>query len=284
MTDDLARKLESLRAELHQLDSALIAYSGGVDSALLMALAHQELGERMLACIAVSPSFPQRELQAARQLAERLSIPYRLVDTQEHANPAYAANAPDRCYHCKTEMYGRLRAIAAAEGWGIILDGTNASDLGDFRPGMLAGDQHGVRSPLLEAGIGKEEVRALARQLGLPVWDKPATPCLASRVPHGTAVSPELLAQIEAAEDVLAGLGFRQFRVRHHGDVARIELPVEDLVRAVSQHERIVAGLQAAGFRFVAIDLGGLRSGSLNGSQPPADLKTPIPLLDGAPP
>lgn len=278
MNEELNTKLEQLRAALRLLESALVAYSGGVDSALVMAVAHQELGERALACIGVSPSYPTREMRDAIKLAEMLGVPFRLIDTEEHLDPNYAANLADRCYYCKTELHDQLQAVARAEGWAAILDGNNASDLGDFRPGMAAAREHGVRSPLLEAGITKAEVRELAQALGLSVWDKPAMACLSSRVPHGTPITPELLRQIESAEDTLVGLGFSQFRVRHHGDIARIELPADDLPAALAQRAAIVASVEAAGYRFVTLDLAGFRSGSLNGT---SGQTTVIPLLAG---
>ena len=267
MTPELERKHRRLREILRECGSVLVAYSGGVDSALVMLVAHQELGGRMLACIGVSPSYPVREMRQAVELAEELGVPYRLVNTQEHLDPNYAANPANRCYFCKSELHDRLLAIARAEGWQAVVDGTNASDLGDDRPGILAARERGVRSPLAEAGLTKAEVRELARHLGLPVWDKPAMACLSSRVPHGTPITPELLRQIEAAEDVLVALGFRQFRVRHHGEIARIEIPVEDFPKALEHRAEIVEGVRAAGYRFVTLDLAGFRSGSLSWPQ-----------------
>jgi pyridinium-3,5-biscarboxylic acid mononucleotide sulfurtransferase len=176
----------------------------------VMAVAHEQLGERALACIGVSPSYPTREMRDAVKLAELIGVPYRLVNTEEHLDPNYAANPTNRCYFCKSELHDRLHEVAEAEGWAMVVDGNNASDLGDFRPGMDAARERGVRSPLLEVQISKAEVRELARHLGLPVWDKPAMACLSSRVPHGTAITPELLRQIEGAEDVLVELGFSQ--------------------------------------------------------------------------
>ncbi len=267
MTPELERKHRRLREILRECGSVLVAYSGGVDSALVMLVAHQELGGRMLACIGVSPSYPVREMRQAVELAEELGVPYRLVNTQEHLDPNYAANPANRCYFCKSELHDRLLEIARAEGWQAVVDGTNASDLGDDRPGILAARERGVRSPLAEAGLTKAEVRELARHLGLPVWDKPAMACLSSRVPHGTPITPELLRQIEAAEDVLVALGFRQFRVRHHGEIARIEIPVEDFPKALEHRAEIVEGVRAAGYRFVTLDLAGFRSGSLSWPQ-----------------
>ena len=263
---ELEQKLEKVRAIMHECGSVLVAYSGGVDSALVMTVAHQTLGERALACIGISPSYPTREMRDAVKLAEQLGVPYRLVNTEEYLDANYAANPTNRCYFCKSELHDQLKKIATEEGWQAVLDGNNISDLGDDRPGMQAAREHGVRSPLIEANITKPEVRELAHHLSLPVWDKPAMACLSSRVPHGTAITPALLRQIESAEDVLVDLGFRQFRVRHHNEIARIELPAEDFPKAIEQHAAIVKGVRAAGYRFVTLDLAGFRTGSLNGT------------------
>ena len=261
-------KVEHLRAIIRGYGSVLVAYSGGVDSTLVSVVAHQELGDRALACIGVSPSYPTRELDAAVEHAVTARIPYRLVNTEEHLDPKYAANPVNRCYFCKAELHDRLGMIAAQEGWAVVVDGNNASDLGDFRPGAGAARERGVHSPLQEANITKSEVRQIAQSLDIPVWDKPAMACLSSRVPHGTPISPELLRQIESAEDVLVNLGFRQFRVRHHGDIARLELLPEDFERALALRETIHEGILAAGYKFVALDLEGFRSGSMNGMSP----------------
>jgi len=266
LSSGLEQKLNKLRAIMHECDSVLVAYSGGVDSALVMAVAHRELGERALACIGVSPSYPTREMRDAIKLAEQIGVPYRLVNTAEYLDANYAANPTNRCYFCKSELHDQLKKVATEEGWQMVLDGNNSSDLGDYRPGMAAARERGARSPLIEANVSKAEVRTLAHYLGLPVWDKPAMACLSSRVPHGTAITPELLRQIESAEDVLVDLGFRQFRVRHHNELARIELPAEDFPQALAQHTALVTGIRAAGYRFVTLDLAGFRSGSLNGA------------------
>lgn len=273
LAPELHQKFEQLRAIMHDCGSVLVAYSGGVDSALVMAIAHRELGEKALACIGISPSYPVREMRDAVKLAEMLGVPYRLVNTEEYLDDNYAANPNNRCYFCKSELHNQLKAILVNEGWGTVLDGNNASDVGDYRPGMQAARERGVRSPLLEANVSKAEVRALAHYLGLPVWDKPAMACLSSRVPHGTPITPELLRQIEAAEDVLVDLGFRQFRVRHHNELARLELPADEFTKAIEEHATIVNGIKAAGYRFVTLDLAGFRSGSLNGAS------AAIPLL-----
>jgi uncharacterized protein len=260
-------QLDALLAWFGGFDSALVAFSGGVDSAVVIAAAHRALGPRALACIGVSPSYPLREQRDAVALAERCGFAYRTVDTQEHLDAEYAANPSNRCYFCKRELYGRLATLARVEGWAVVCDGTNASDAppGDGRPGRLAGQEHGVRSPLAEVGVTKPGVRGIARALGLAVWDKPAMACLSSRVPTGTPITPALLRQIETAEDALVALGFRQFRVRHHGDLARIELPSDALARAIEKREAVIEGVRAAGYRHVTLDLAGFRGGAADG-------------------
>jgi uncharacterized protein len=264
MIADIDQRLSELEAWFTQWRSALVAYSGGVDSALAMTVAHRALGENALACIAVSPSFPQREKQEAMDLAQQLGLAIREIDTDELSDPRYRQNNRSRCYFCKSEMYGQMRKLAQAEGWQVLIDGTNEDDLGDDRPGQYAGAEQQVRSPLVELGLSKEEVRALAKHLELPVWDKPAMACLASRVPRGTAVTPQLLKQIEQAEEVLVQLGFRQYRVRHHDSIARIEVGEDELQHALDQREAIIEGVKAAGYDHVCLDLAGYRTGSMN--------------------
>ncbi len=261
MTGALAAKYANAVQIIRQMPSVLVAYSGGVDIALVLAIAHGELHDRALACIGVSPSYPQRELRDAVAFAKSLGARYRLVYTSEQHDRRYLENHNDRCYFCKSDLYARLRSLAQREGFGTILNGVHADDLDDHAHGIQAASENRVRSPLLEAGIQKDEVRRIAQALGLAVWDKPAMACLSSRIPSGTPITIGLLHQVELAEAVLADLDFRQFRVRHHGQIARIELPVDELPRAIEFREAIINGIRGAGYRFVTLDLAGFRSG-----------------------
>jgi uncharacterized protein len=250
-----------------------VAFSGGVDSSFLLKEALDALGaDKVLAVLGVSPSLATSEQNAAQALAADLGAPLRLLETNELADENYASNPSNRCYFCKNELYVHLRRVAAEEGIAVIVDGTNADDRSDHRPGALAAREQSVDSPLLEAGMGKAEIRALSQALGLPTWDKPEMPCLASRIPYGQRVDPDKLRQIEQAESCLRELGLLGGRVRHHGDIARIELPPLDLPRLAEAdvRARLTAGVRRAGFSYVTVDLEGYRRGRLNERVEPA--------------
>ncbi len=257
-------KLEDARARVRGLSSVLVAYSGGVDSSLLLKLAIDELGERAVAVLASSPAYPEAEQEEARIVAGQLGANLVEVATSEVELEAYSRNNPDRCFHCKEELFDTLEPLRRELGLDHIAYGATADDADDHRPGHGSAVRRGIRFPLLEAGMGKTEIRAAARSLGLPNWNKPSFACLSSRIPHGTEVTVEALRQIEAAEAAIKGLGFRQVRVRHHGDVARIEVEPAEIARLVSERDRVVSALQAAGYRFVSLDLEGYATGSLN--------------------
>lgn len=259
-----ATRLDRARAVVRDLASVLVAYSGGVDSTLLLKLAMDELGGGAVAVLASSPAYPESEQEEARTLAGSLGARLVEVSTDEVELDAYARNNPDRCFHCKEELFDKLEPIRKELGLAHLVYGATADDAGDHRPGHGSAVRRGVRFPLLEAGMGKPEIRAAARQLGLPNWNKPSFACLSSRIPHGTPVTVKALRQIESAEGAMKALGFSQVRVRHHGDVARIEVDAADIGRLIAERERVVDAVRAAGYKFVSADLEGYTTGSLN--------------------
>jgi uncharacterized protein len=267
---DLPAKRQRLQAHLRSLGRTLVAYSGGVDSAFLADAAHQVLGDNMLAVIADSPSLARFQLQDAIAFAQERQIPLEVVATQELERPEYVRNDAGRCFHCKDELFTLMEEFRRQRGFQCIAYGVNADDQGDFRPGQEAARQHQVAAPLLEAGLGKQEIRELARQAGLRVWDKPASACLSSRIEYGRPVTREALAVVEQGEEALRGLGFRQFRVRHHGQIVRIEITREELPRALDPDmtEKFTRIFKALGFTYVTLDLEGFRSGSMNALLP----------------
>jgi uncharacterized protein len=275
LASSAAEKLDALRVYLRQLGSALVCYSGGIDSALVLAVAHEQLQTRAVAITAVSPSLPAREREEAARFAQQLGARHEFIESNELDRPGYVANGPDRCFHCKSELYEIARRELAAQGLSHVLNGTNRDDLGDHRPGLEAARRAGVKSPLAELGFDKQEVRAVAQLLGLSIWHKPAAACLASRIPYGISVTRERLDQIERFEQDIKDLGFSQVRVRWHGKVARLELGVEELPRALSVELRpsIVGAGKRHGFQYVTLDLEGYRTGSHNEVLPGHALK-----------
>lgn len=282
---ELASKRDVLDRELRSLGRTLVAYSGGTDSAFLAWAAHQSLGENMLAVIADSPSLARYQLADAIAFAREQSIPLKVVRTNEFDRPEYLRNDGARCFHCKDELFSVMETLAGTRGFETISYGVNLDDKGDFRPGQAAAAKHRVAAPLLAASLTKQDVRDLARDAGLRIWDKPASACLSSRIEYGRPVTTEALTAVEQGEDALRQLGFRQFRVRHHGDIVRIEIAREEMSRALTQEmtAEFTRVFKSLGFKFVTLDLEGFRSGSMNALLRPDQIHSAVTTSDSRP-
>ena len=280
MTPELSQKYQHLHDIIAGYETVIVAFSGGIDSSLVAYVAGQVLGTKALAVTSGSASLKRTDLALSKRLSDDWGIAHEVIVTDELNKADYRANPTNRCFHCKTSLYTELQQIAEARGVAVVANGTNLDDLGDHRPGLVAAENHNVRSPLVESGFHKADIRTLATDLGLENADKPQAACLSSRFPYGTAINQELLAQVEAAEDILAELGFTQFRVRHHSDVARLEVLPAEFALAAEHHATLEQRIRALGYRFVTLDLGGFRSGSLNEGLQPEQIQV-VNIFDG---